>query len=110
MGADAWNHSIIYEFHRVGGAGVLGEVNISVVWLTRFWIQHYILKDGTEPDGVVNLRFFLLAQVDALCITPAFEVENPSGAPTVLVVADEAAGGIGGEGGFSCPPHTDLKS
>ena len=49
----------------------------------------------------VNLRFGRGRKLDHFGITAVFEVEHAVIAPAVLVVADQAARGIGGQGGFA---------
>src|SRR5699024_11502762 len=44
---------------------------------------------------------FRSLQVDALGVAAALEVEDAVGAPAVLVVADQLAAGVGGQGGLA---------
>ena len=58
-------------------------------------------SNHAKLDGVVDIGLLLLGEVDALGIAAAFEVEDAVIGPAVLVVTDELAVGIGGQGGLA---------
>src|SRR5690606_24976855 len=63
---------------------------------------HHVLEDRAEPPGSrPDLRLRLGREPDDLGIAAAFEVEDALVRPAVLVIADKAARGIGGEGCLS---------
>ena len=83
---------------RVAGAGVLGDPVGVEVHGARGRVEHHVLEHGAEPlGGAVDLRLGLLPKPDHLGVAATFEVEHSAVAPAMLVVADEAAGRIGGE-------------
>ena len=47
-----------------------------------------------------NSRLVFFRQVDQLGVASSFKVEHTVGAPSMLVVADEGALGVGGQGGL----------
>ena len=55
----------------------------------------------THLDGVVDIGFGVLIQVDDLCVAAALEVEHAVVVPAVLVIADQQTLGIGGQGGLA---------
>ena len=98
MASDARDDSVLDVIHRVGGAGVFCETNVSEVGLAGGGVEDDVLQHRAKANGVVDLRLFLFAEVDALRIAPSLKIKNPRGAPAVLVVADKTARGVGGEG------------
>ena len=84
----------------VGNTGVLCNALVSEVAYT-VGIDCYVLKKGVAADRVVDVRLGILIEVDDLCIAAAFEVEDAVIVPAVLVVADQQALGVGGEGGLA---------
>ena len=89
------------ELDRIARPGVLGQTLVVEVGHPRDRVEDHILEDGAEPlAGGPDLRFSLGAQPDHLGVAPALEIEHPLVAPAMLVVADEAAGRIGAEGGL----------
>src|SRR5699024_11224643 len=56
---------------------------------------------GAKLDGPENVGLVLFLQVDALGVAAALKVEDAVGAPAVLVVADQLAAGVGGQGGLA---------
>jgi hypothetical protein len=90
------------KLQRVRSTGILGD---------RFVVQVDQAGDRVEGDvfehrpktmgGGVDLRFGRFRQANDLGITAALEVEDALVAPAMLVVADQAAGRVGGERGFA---------
>ena len=95
MSAEAGNHGVLDELDRIRRARVLGLAVVVVVGNARDGIEHHVFQHGAEAERVVDLRLGLGREVDALGVAAAFEVEDAVGAPAVLVVADQAALGIG---------------
>ena len=90
-------HDVVDVVNRVGDTGVLGllggvEVDIA------FRIHNEVLQQRIATDGVEDVGLFLLTEVDALRVAAALEVEDAVVVPAVLVVADEGAVRVGGEG------------
>ena len=82
--------------HGVRGPRVLGQPVRIVVRVTVF-VEDDILDDRTETDRAVDLGFRFAGELDAFGVAPPLEVEDPVRTPSVFVVADEPAGGIGRE-------------
>src|SRR3546814_18627188 len=61
-----------------------------------------MLHHGAEaPGGGRDLRFGLRVQPDHLGVAASFEVEHAARAPAMLVIDDQAAARVGGEGGLA---------
>ena len=77
------------------------KVGIVQIQLPADRVEDHVLQDGPEAvGGGVDLGLVLRAQADDLGVAPALDVEDPHVGPPVLVVADEMALGVGGEGGL----------
>ena len=70
--------------------------------MRRLRIEHHVLQHGAEAvGGVPDHRLGFLAELDALGVAAAFEVEDAVRAPAVLVVAEQRAVRIGGQRGLA---------
>lgn len=87
---------------QVGSARVFGDGVVRQVDLARLKIDHHVFEDGAEAAGHGE-DFGLVggAETDDLGIAAALEVKNPGVAPAVLVVADQTAARVGGQGGLA---------
>lgn len=95
---NAWDLGIVNEVDGVACSCVLGDGGVIIVWLSSSAIINDILQDRTESNSIVDFRFFLLAQANALGVASSFNVEDTSVGPDVLVVTDESSLRVGGEG------------
>src|SRR5690554_5694253 len=95
------DHALLDVLQRVGTAGVFGQGNVGVIRLAGFQVDHYVLDDGAETDGVPDDRLVLLAQVDALGVATAFDVEDSAGAPAVLVITNQVTVRVCRQGGLA---------
>ncbi len=86
---------------RVRYASILGYLLVCEVDLA-FLVYGYVLEKRIATDGVVDVRFRLLVEVDDLCIAAAFEVEYSFVVPAVLVVTDKKTFRICRKGGLTC--------
>ena len=80
---------------RVLGCAAIGEVDLAVS------IYRYVLEQCVATDSSVDVGLAFLIQVDNLSVATAFEVEYAVVVPSVFVVADEQALGVGRKGGFT---------
>ena len=87
--------------HRIAYPGILGEAAIGEIELPGLGVHDDVLHQGAELDGFPDLGLVFVGEVDALRIAAAFHVKDAVVAPAVLVVADQAAVGVGGEGGLT---------
>ena len=86
------------ELQRIGAPRILGEVRIVEVEGTGFMIDDDILQNAAEaPCRREDFGLRLRRQSDHLGIAAALEVEDPVGAPAVLVIADQEPFRIGRE-------------
>ena len=85
---------------RVAHAGVLGDGLVGKVDLA-FRVQRDVLEERVALDGVVDIGLGLGVEVDDLGVAAALEVEHALIVPAVLVVADQQALRVGGEGGLA---------
>src|SRR5690606_25524996 len=93
-------YDVVDVVDRVGHPGVLGAGGVVEVDLA-IGVDGDILQQGIAADGVVDIRLVFLAEVDGLGVAAALEVENAVVIPAVLVVTDQLALGVGGEGGLA---------
>ena len=90
----------------VGHAGVLGhrlvgEVDFALV------VYGNVLQESVATDGVIDVGFGFLVEVDNLGIAAALIVEDAVVVPAVFVVADKQTLGVGGKGGFAGSGQTE---
>lgn len=101
------NLGIVDVLNWVGTTGVLGEGDIVVVDETGLWIEDNVLKDGAELDGVVNIWLLLGRETNALGVAASLNVEDTGVGPAVLVITDEHAVLVGGEGSLAGSGKTE---
>jgi hypothetical protein len=90
--------SIGNKLDRVCAACILRDRDIVVVGLAVCYVEDDVLEDGTEADGIVDLRLLFSGEVDALGIAPALDVEDTRIRPHVLVVANQLSSWVRREG------------
>lgn len=88
---------------RIGAASVFGYGAIIEINATSDFIIDNILKNTSESNCIKDLRFFLTGQVYTLGITAALNVEDSMIGPAMLIITDQVAMNIGGQGGFTRP-------
>ena len=88
MVADTRHLGIGNVFNRIGGPGVLGERGAIEIDSARNFVVGDVFQDGAEANRIVNFRFALPRQMDALGVTAPFNIENTIVAPAMLVVTD----------------------
>ena len=93
---------------RIAAATVFGQRGICVVGYPVF-VQHHVLDDGAEADGVPDDRLVLVAEIDGLGVAAAFQVEHGAFGPAVFVVADQIAVGVGRQGGLAGPGEAEEQ-
>ncbi len=79
----------------LGNALVL-EVNLA------FCVNGNVLEEGVACDGVEDIGFALLVEVDNLGIAATLEVEHTVVVPSVLVVTDKKTLGVCRKGCLAC--------
>ena len=99
--AYARNHRVVDVLERVGRARVLGDLVGIEIEQARARVHRHVFEDRAEADGVPDLRLVLPREPDALGVASALEVEDAVVAPAVLVVADQAAQGVGRKRGLA---------
>ena len=52
-------------------------------------------------ERVINIWLGFLGKIDCFGVAAALDIEDAGVGPDVLVVSDELAGGVSGEGGFT---------
>ena len=85
----------------IGYAGIFGNGAIVEVDTVGAGIEFDILHQGAGTNGMVDLRFLVFAEVDTFGIAAPFEIEDIVFGPSVFVVADEPAAGVGAECRFA---------
>lgn len=106
-GGDARDLCVLDVLDGVGAAGVLCEGRVLVVDLTGDGVEDDVLEDGAEADGVEDVGLLLGGEADALGVAAALDVEDALVGPAVLVVANQGALGVGGEGGLTGTGETE---
>ena len=99
--ADAGDGGIGDIVHGVAHAGVLSQAAVGVVGDAGLLVHDDVLHQGAELDGPEDLGLPLLGQVNALGVAAALEIKDRVIRPAVLVIANELAVGIGGQGGLA---------
>jgi len=97
------------EGERVGAARIFGQPLVMEVEAAGR-VHHGVFHDGAVfqvgrlvHDGVVDLRLLGRVEVDELGVAAELEVGDAGVVPAVLVVAEQGAVGVGGEGGLARP-------
>src|ERR687894_2492638 len=98
MAGPTLRHRVLYVLKRVCNPGVLGLGGVGEDLLPRVFVYDHVLQHRPEADGRVYLGLLLLAEVYGLGVGPSLEVEDAVLGPAMLVVADEAALFVGGDG------------
>ena len=89
------------ELDGVAGPGVLGQRAVRQVQVAGS-VGDHVLQHGAEAVGRgIDLRLGLLVQVDDLGVAAALEVEDAVWPPAVLVIADQRAVRVAGQGGLA---------
>ena len=102
MTAAPLRHRIADVRERIAGAGVFREAGIVEVQPPRVVVHHHVFQQGAEAPGAFeNFRFRFPVELDHLGVTAALEIEHAIFAPAVFVVADQLAGGVRRQGGFT---------
>ena len=109
MPAGARDHRIVDEVQRVRGARVLRDLVGIEIQQARLRIHGHVLQHRAEADGVPDLRLVLARKAYALGVAAAFEIEDAVVAPAVLVIADQAALGVGRERGLAGPGESEEE-
>ena len=100
--ANAGNCCIGDVLDRIADSGVLSKSSVVIVRLSCIGVDNNVLYERTELDSIVDLGLALSAEVDALSIAAALDVEHAVLRPAVLVVADEESVRISGKCGLTC--------
>ena len=64
-------------------------------------VEHHVFTNGAKTDGVEDLGLVEGVQALAFCVAATLDVEDTHVGPTVLVVADQQARGIGRKRGLA---------
>jgi hypothetical protein len=75
---DAGDLSVGDEFNRVGTAGVFCDADVFIVGTAGSGTVDNVLEDGTELDGIVDIRLLLSREVDALGVAATLDIEDTS--------------------------------
>lgn len=108
--SNAGNLRVANVFNGVAGSRILGQCVIVVVNLSAFGIEYDVLKNGSEANGVENIRFLLCRQANTLGVAPTLDVENTCIRPAVLIVTDQISVGVGRKGSLSSPGKSEEDS
>lgn len=106
----AGNLGILDVLNGVGATGVLGEGGIIVVDNAGDGVEDGVLEDGAEADGVENIGLLLGGEANALGVAATLDVEDTGVGPAVLVVTDQLALGVSGQGGLAGTGQTEEDS
>ena len=101
MTADGGDLSVIDEFKRVAGSGVLSDADAVVIDNTGTGNKLNIFEDSSELYGIENFGFFFWGETHAFSIAAAFDVENSLLCPDMLVVTDKVTISDSGESSFA---------
>lgn len=104
---DAGNLGVLDVLNGVGATGVLGKGGIVVVNNAGDGVENSVLEDGTEADGVENIGLLLGGETNALGVAATLDVEDTGVGPAVLVVTNQLALGVSGQGGLASTGQTE---
>jgi hypothetical protein len=107
---DTWDLGVLDVLDGVGATSVLGQGVIIVVNETGRRVEDNVLKDGTEANGVENVRLLLSRETNALGVATTLNVEDTSVTPAVLVVTDQGTLRIGRQGGLASTRQPEEDS
>src|SRR5699024_1557343 len=93
-------HDVVAEINRIGNTGILGHALVGEIDMAVL-VHRHVLQQRIAFDGIPNVRFALLVEVDDLRIAAAFEVEDALVVPTVFVVTDEQTLRVGRKSGLA---------
>ena len=93
-------YNIVDVVNRVRNTSIFGNTAVVKVDFA-IGVNSDVLEQGIATNGVPDVGFLFLAQIDGFGVAAAFEVENTFVVPAVFVVADELTFGIGRKGGFA---------
>lgn len=103
----AGNLGVLDVLNGVGATGVLGKGGIVVVNNAGDGVENGVLEDGTEADGVENIGLLLGGETNALGVAATLNVEDTSVGPAVLIVTNQLALGVSGQGGLASTGQTE---
>ena len=86
--------------HGIGHARVVRDRDVVIVGLAVL-VEHHVFANGAKTDGVEDLGLVEGVQALAFCVAATLNVEDTHVGPTVLVVADQQARGIGRKRGLA---------
>ena len=86
--------------HGIGHARVVRDRDVVVVGFAVL-IEHHVFANGAKADSVEDLGLVEGVQALAFCVAATLDVEDTHVGPTVLVVADQQARGIGRKRGLA---------
>ena len=104
---DAGNLGVLDVLNGVGATGVLGKGGIVVVNNAGDGVENGVLENGTEADGVENIGLLLGGETNALGVAATLDVEDTGVGPAVLVVTNQLALGVSGQGGLASTGQTE---
>ena len=99
MTRDTGNLRVLNELDWICAAGVFRDARVGVIDVSIF-IEHHVLEHGAEAQRLKNIRLVFRREVDRLCVTATFDVEDTVVAPNMFVVADEMTFRICRQRGF----------
>jgi len=105
VATDSGQLNVVNVFERVAHAGVSRQAQVVVVDLARLvfvFHVHRVFDEGTKSNGIEDIGFSRAGKAIALCVAAAFDVEDVVVGPDVLVITDQLALGVRGEGSLAC--------
>lgn len=90
---------------RIGRDGLASEIQVLFAG-----DKGHILHDGARAHSPVNLRLLVFREVDGFGIAATLKIENGIGRPPMLIIANQAAVGIGAERGFTRAAQSEENS
>ncbi len=95
-------HDVINAAEWVRRASVFRFAGIVEIYLACSRIIDYVFEDCAKHSrSTINVRLRFGRELDHLGIAAALEIEDAVVGPSVFIITDQAAFGIGGKCGFS---------
>ena len=60
----------------IGAPCIFGDADIVIVRDSRYRIADNVFENAAEPDGIVDIWFFVRRQIDTFGVTATFNIKN----------------------------------
>src|SRR5262249_48796709 len=108
MTRDTGNFRVVNEIDRIRTARGFRNAGVGVIDISIF-IEHHVLKYGTEAQCLKDIRLIFGREVDRLRVAAAFDIEDAVIRPDVLIVAYKMTLRVRRQCGFPSATETEEQ-